>query len=294
MNDVLINRLLVLAETRSFSRAAECLFISRTALTQQVSSLEKELGFQIFDRTHEGIVPTKIGIDFLNGLDKIYHSYENLVVACRENAGCVKNTLVIGTISNFPSIIFPGICAEFKKTHPETQLVFKDFPTEQFFQHLANGNMDISVEYMEAYHHEMYSDIEFFHLMKSKYYCAVSFSDELARKNEISFSDLRGRKLMMYQKGISVTDDLLREYLLKNEPEIQLVDIENYSSSMVNYCHLENIVVLLYANHHELNGMKTIATNWDYQIPFGIAYKKKSSRLVTEFLEAAKKYIHNI
>lgn len=292
MNPILINRLQVLAETKSFTKAAECLFVSRPALTRQISELEKELGFRIFERTYEGIVPTKVGSRFLAGLKEIDDLYEELLFQCREEAGCLKNSLVIGTLSNFPSILIPGICMEFKKMHPETQLIFKDYSVHDFFRKLTEGSMDLTVEYLEAYYHISYSEVETFHLMDSKYHCGVSVNDPLAEKKVITFEDLRGRKLMMYRKGISVTDDLLRSYLIKHEPEITIYDIDEYSSSLANYCQIENVVILFYANHQGMEGVKTIPTNWDYQIPFGLAYRKPKSKLIKEFLKAAKKYMH--
>lgn len=50
MYDKHLDSFIVIAESGSFSSAADKLFISRTALIQQINLLEKELGFQLFNR----------------------------------------------------------------------------------------------------------------------------------------------------------------------------------------------------------------------------------------------------
>ena len=49
------------ADLGSFSKAAEALYISSTAIIKQINLLEQELGLQLFERTHRGISLTKAG-----------------------------------------------------------------------------------------------------------------------------------------------------------------------------------------------------------------------------------------
>ena len=49
-----LDSFIVIAESGSFSSAADKLFVSRTALIQQMNLLEKDLGFQLFDRHNKG------------------------------------------------------------------------------------------------------------------------------------------------------------------------------------------------------------------------------------------------
>lgn len=53
------------ADTGSFSKAAENLFYSQPALTQQIIKLEKELGIQLFHRAHGSVSLTEAGINFV-------------------------------------------------------------------------------------------------------------------------------------------------------------------------------------------------------------------------------------
>ncbi len=56
-----LDSFIIIAESGSFSSAAEKLFVSRTALIQQINLLEKDLGFQLFDRHNKGVSLTPAG-----------------------------------------------------------------------------------------------------------------------------------------------------------------------------------------------------------------------------------------
>ncbi len=60
-----------IAENRSITQAAQKLFISQQALSETLKLLEQELGFQIFQRSNKGVVPTAAGEKFLQDLEKI-------------------------------------------------------------------------------------------------------------------------------------------------------------------------------------------------------------------------------
>lgn len=50
-----------IAETGSFTKAAERLFLAQPSLSKQIRDLETDLGFPIFLRSPEGVVPTPVG-----------------------------------------------------------------------------------------------------------------------------------------------------------------------------------------------------------------------------------------
>ena len=75
----------------SISRATEKVHLSQSAMTQGLSKLEQELGFRMFSRSHEGLVPTEIGEIFLRRVDQSieFLCQMDSVLPKRENA---KNT----------------------------------------------------------------------------------------------------------------------------------------------------------------------------------------------------------
>lgn len=66
-----INYILEINRTGSFSRAAENLFISQSALSLTVQNLEKQLGQPLFSRTNRGVIPTDFGKNFIRYISPI-------------------------------------------------------------------------------------------------------------------------------------------------------------------------------------------------------------------------------
>ena len=127
LDEVLLKRLKTIHECGSFARAAEQLFVSRQALVEQVSMLEKQIKFPLFSRSNRGTFLTPAGKTYLENSLQIVSSYQQLLRKCREqNAGA--NSITIGSLSNLPGVTLPKICQEYSKLHPEVKFHFEDYP----------------------------------------------------------------------------------------------------------------------------------------------------------------------
>ncbi|MDY5919404.1 MAG: LysR family transcriptional regulator [Treponema sp.] len=74
-----IKYILGVAEAGSFNRASEKLFISQPSLTSSVHDAERELGFEVFNRTSRGVNATERGKDFICDAREVYSHYEDLI-----------------------------------------------------------------------------------------------------------------------------------------------------------------------------------------------------------------------
>lgn len=61
MNDLQIDYFLAVADSGSFTRAAQKFYISQPAISRVISALERELGFPLFDRTNRRTTLTSAG-----------------------------------------------------------------------------------------------------------------------------------------------------------------------------------------------------------------------------------------
>ena len=67
-----LDTFICVAESGSFSKAAERMFITSTAVIKQINSLESSLELQLFERTHRGLSLTEAGKSLYK--DSIYVS----------------------------------------------------------------------------------------------------------------------------------------------------------------------------------------------------------------------------
>lgn len=106
-----IKYILGVAEAGSFNRASERLFISQPSLTSSVHDAERELGFEIFNRTSRGINLTDWGTDFVNDAKELYSHYENLIKKYSQSG---KKTFSVSTLYYaFARTAFVQIVKEF-------------------------------------------------------------------------------------------------------------------------------------------------------------------------------------
>jgi RNA polymerase sigma factor (sigma-70 family) len=91
-----------IAETGSYTRAAELLTIAQPSLSQQIAKLEDELGVRLFDRTSRGIVVTAAGAAFLIDARAMLDLAERARSSARRAGSGTTGTLTIGYARSTP------------------------------------------------------------------------------------------------------------------------------------------------------------------------------------------------
>ena len=84
-----LNYVITIAETKSFNKAAEQLYVSQPSLTSAMKELEKELGITLFHRSGRGVTLTNDGVEFLLYAKK-YTASMKLSLRGTERAGLTK------------------------------------------------------------------------------------------------------------------------------------------------------------------------------------------------------------
>lgn len=107
---------------KSFSAAAKALFISQPALSITIGSLEKELGFRIFDRTTLPLSLTPEGRIYMDMLEKIMEAESNMFYRINRLSNLTYGNLSIGGSSFIVYRLFPMFCSAFHRKYPDIQL----------------------------------------------------------------------------------------------------------------------------------------------------------------------------
>ena len=127
MNDIHLSNFLRVAEESSMTAAAQKLFISPQALQQQMSLLEKELGFKILTRTRHGVKLTAAGEELRSGLQTVLPALYSCVDKARAKSDLSERTIIIVSGGYFtgPSGFFPALRI-FREKHPGIEVEFLD------------------------------------------------------------------------------------------------------------------------------------------------------------------------
>lgn len=140
-----IRAFLKIAETRNFTRAANDLHISQSALTVQVQQLEATLGMQLFDRNKRGATLTAAGQDVLAPLQRLFLDAQAIVDHAQEIRTASAGFVTVAALPTVCATVLPGILKSFLKAHPGIRVHISDVIAEQVREALHKRQADIGI-----------------------------------------------------------------------------------------------------------------------------------------------------
>ena len=290
----MFEKLKQIAQSGSIAKASDVLFISHSALVQQVKAAEKTLGFSVFVRTSKGVRLTPAGKVFLEEGNSILKNYETLHRKCQDLAGHKSPTVTIGTLPGLKANLLTVLCKKFKEIHPNVNLVFKSVAFQDYLAAFLDGEFDIACNFMLNFAHNRLNkpSLDIIPCKPYRFSICVFKTNPLASLTTVTFADLRGKKLMMHARGVSKADDLLRDYLETHEPLIEILDFPYYGHELILKAALENAVLLAIREFaFDIPSVVYIPTDWDFPFERGIIYRKKCSPEVQDFIDMARQII---
>ena len=284
---------LQVAESGSFNKAAEKMFISPPAVIKQINLLEESLDLQLFVRTHRGLVLTEAG-------KSLYQDAKYIIQYCKNSVTRAKNAMQegdsfirIGTSPMTPAQVLVDLWPKVQKHCPNIkfQLIPFDNTPENAREILANLGQNIDIvagifdETMLNLH--QCAGLE---LSRQPICCAVSIHHRLAQKEKLAIQDLYGEKFMLMHREWSHYVDLLRDDIWKNHSQIHIVDLDFYDVAAFNQCENNNCVLMAVENWKYVHPLlKILPVDWNYTIPFGLLHSPNPSPVVKKFLQAVEK-----
>jgi DNA-binding transcriptional LysR family regulator len=136
---------LSVAKERSFTKAAQRLNISQSAVSEQVKMLEEEAGFPLFRRTPRGIDLTERGRTFLYEAERIASDVLSLTDTARRLRGAILDTFSIGMGSGMAQIFMPPLFRTLEEFLPSARLEIFTAPTKHIFDDLHDERIDAGI-----------------------------------------------------------------------------------------------------------------------------------------------------
>lgn len=184
------------AKYRSFSLAAEHLFVSQSAISQAIIRLENELTIQLFDRSKTTIMPTKEGEILINQATKILSELEYFELLRDQSLKKNKQLLRIGVLKG---IYLPFIADLIKNsTAYEWELVYFENDSLELAKMLEKKQLDIAILalYPESLHY--LNNTSYMYSVAIDLYLFISKLSPLHTYKSISASQLRDLTLVNY------------------------------------------------------------------------------------------------
>ena len=213
------------ADQGSFRKAAELLGLTPSAVSHAVSSMEKELGFFVFNRGKNGVMLTNYGERLLPYVNAVLNSDESLQQAVAEFNGLKQGRIKIGCFSSVCPNWMPELIHAFAKSYPAIEMEIFQGTYDDVSYWIKNGVVDVGFLSVSSA-----GEIPIVPLYKDPLLCVVP-------------KGLRTR-----QGRMEVEE--LREYQFVTQRESTDADIQNFMKE-----HDLNVT----SNYHVVDDLSTVA-----------------------------------
>ena len=284
MNTRNLDTFIAISEHNSFNAAAEALFLSPPALQQQISRLEAEVGFKLFERSVSGSRLTPAGETFLDGVLKLRSDMDLLLNRCRETDS-LSNCIRIGAIVGLQPDLFPRLSGPFFQKYPDVIQKPVMEPEDQLLNDLDRGALDV-IEYYDCPRAHT-AGRTFVPLIREGRDAMMSPNHPLASRASLTLDDLAGQHIIVYR-----FDRLpgLREHVEKSYPDIRISEDPRVMDLYTVVRSFEDGHIGLVPPHvgSQFHPLRTIPLKMDMSWPIGLVYREPRSAVVSQFIEVAK------
>lgn len=275
------------AETGSFSKAAEMLSYTPSAVSQLVTALEEELQLRLFIRSKKGVTLTEEGLSMLP-IIRDYIAQEQLIIqTASEINGLIKGSL---RIASYPSIAIhwlPAVLKAFREDYPNVEIRMMEGIRSELCQWLDEGKANLA---LMGFLEDMPYD--WIPLAEDRLLAILPKSHPMSDKESFPIQCCKNEAFVI--AGLGIDPDLIALFEKNNlNPDVRYTTLQNFSAlSLVE----QGLGISI------MNELITLGSNYDVvKIPlepseylsFGIAIPslEKAPPVVKHFIKYAVRYL---
>lgn len=189
-------------QCRSLSEAAQKIHVTQSAISQQVKSLETELGTKLYERSGRGIVPTPEGERLIHYARQILNSVDDLESEFAELSARPRGTIRLASFRGIATYQLPWIIKRFRRKHPEVKLsvASKTYDTE-ILAAVASGEVEVGI----TSSWNDFVDVEYFEILTyDMFVCTPLKHPWVGQCKRLSLNEIAEQPLILYEKGTSI------------------------------------------------------------------------------------------
>lgn len=183
-------------ETGSFTKAAEELGYTQSAISQMVRSLEQELSTTLILRSRKGMALTPDGEEFLPYIKKIYNSYRELMEKSKEMQGLQGGIIRIGTFSSVSSSWLPDLIKNFKEIYPSVKFELQQGEYTSIAQLIKEGSVDFGFVNPDAV-----TNLHTITLKQDEMLAILPYDHKLGNQERVTLNELSNEPFILLDEG---------------------------------------------------------------------------------------------
>jgi len=189
-----LHSFLVAAKWCHFTKAAQELCLTASALSYQLGELEQALPYPLFLRSSRQVKLSDFGEHFLKLAEPIHRDYEELLQQARSLAGQERGLITLGFLGGTEVDLLPGIIHSFARTHPGLEIRTRYLPPYAMFDALLKGEVDAG--FTIIFEQECPACIQVRALKRDRMMVVMAPEHPWARRRCLKLHELQGQPLL--------------------------------------------------------------------------------------------------
>ena len=186
------------AQHKSFSRAADELFLTQPSVTARIQALERELAEQLFERTGRSVRLTDAGQTFLDyaqrALKDVQDGRDALLALRKADVG----TLRIGSALTISAYVLPRILKSFRARFPGVEVSVRTGRSDRVLEMVLNDEVQVGLV-----RSLVHPDIETVHLYDDEVVLVTDHAHPFARRRAATIEDVGRQPLIFFDRASS-------------------------------------------------------------------------------------------
>src|SRR5258707_6333954 len=185
------------AETGSFSRAAEQTHVSQPSLSQQILKLEDELGARLFDRLGRSVRLTELGKTFLPRARAVLRELEAARGDVVERKDSIGGAICVGVIPTIAPYFLPAQLTFLSRRFPQARTTVVEEITPVLLERLRASVVDVAILALPIRVHEF----ETFPLLTEHLFTSLPKQHRYAKRTSLALRDLHVEPFLLLRDG---------------------------------------------------------------------------------------------
>jgi DNA-binding transcriptional LysR family regulator len=212
-----IRAFLIVAETHSFSRAAEKLFITQPAISKRIATLEYTLDCKLFDRLGKSVQLTQAGTALIPSYQRILNEMDEaqrIISTLRSN---ISGHLKFGTSHHIGLHRLPPILRQYSNQYPDVELDIQFIDSEQAAELILKGSIELALITLPD---DIKKPLNTIKLWSDPMQCVVAHDHALAKYKSVNIETLSQYGVLLQAHNTHTRDIIDNALRLKSDVKI--------------------------------------------------------------------------
>lgn len=200
-----IRYILAVEKTGQFNKAADLCAVSQSALSTAIAEMERQLGFQVFERDNKKVLVTALGRQCLDLARGIQLQVDDVQSLGRRAGQPLSYPMSMGVIPTIGPYLLPKVLPVVRAAYPEFRLRIVEEQSRVLVEQVRKGELDTAVLAL-PYDTEGLLTFEFW---AEEFFWVTHVEGWLPLPESVSGEDLRQSQIMLLKEGHCLKDHVL-------------------------------------------------------------------------------------